>query len=67
MHGRALAHRGPDGEGTWMDGVGKSGWLTTPFDHRSEFCRAQPMKGRDGTIITLNGEIYSYRIAGVIK
>ena len=59
--GELLAHRGPDGEGTWMDDVGKVG-----LAHRRlsiidlSSAGAQPMKGRDGTIITLNGEIYNY-------
>ena len=59
--GELLAHRGPDGEGTWMDDFCKVG-----LAHRRlsiidlSSAGAQPMKGRDGTIITLNGEIYNY-------
>ena len=59
--GELLAHRGPDGEGTWTDDAGKVG-----LAHRRlsiidlSSAGAQPMKGRDGTIITLNGEIYNY-------
>ncbi|MBT6328657.1 MAG: asparagine synthetase B, partial [Kordiimonadaceae bacterium] len=59
--GELLAHRGPDGEGTWMDDSGKVG-----LSHRRLAIidltpsGAQPMKGRDGTLITLNGEIYNY-------
>jgi len=59
--GELLAHRGPDGEGPWMDDLGKVG-----LAHRRlsiidlSSAGAQPMKGRDGTIITLNGEIYNY-------
>ncbi len=59
--GAALAHRGPDGEGTWADGgIG--------FAHRrlaildlTDAAR-QPMGNDDGTIwITYNGEIYNFR------
>ncbi len=59
--GELLAHRGPDGEGSWLDDSGKVG-----LAHRRlaiidlSSSGAQPMKGRDGTLITLNGEIYNY-------
>lgn len=59
--GELIAHRGPDGEGAWMDDSGKVG-----LAHRRlaiidlSPAGAQPMKGRDGTLITLNGEIYNY-------
>ena len=59
--GELLAHRGPDGKGVWIDDSGKVG-----LAHRRlsiidlSSAGAQPMKGRDGTIITLNGEIYNY-------
>jgi len=57
-----LAHRGPDGEGKWIDSAGLVG-----FVHRrlaivdlSESA-AQPMRGCNGAVITYNGEIYNYR------
>ena len=59
--GSLLAHRGPDGEGKWMDDTGKVGLV-----HRRlsiidlSPAGSQPMQGKDGTIITLNGEIYNY-------
>ncbi len=59
--GDLLAHRGPDGEGKWMDELGKVGLV-----HRRlsiidlSPAGSQPMHGEDGTIITLNGEIYNY-------
>ena len=59
--GELLSHRGPDGEGTWMDDIGKVGLAhrrLSIIDLSSG--GAQPMKGRDGTIISLNGEIYNY-------
>jgi asparagine synthase (glutamine-hydrolysing) len=57
-----LAHRGPDGDGTWV----------SP-DHRCGFAHRrlaiidlsadghQPMVGQNGSVITYNGEIYNYR------
>jgi len=59
--GELLAHRGPDGQGQWMDDSARVG-----LAHRRlaiidlSPAGAQPMEGRDGTIITLNGEIYNY-------
>jgi asparagine synthase (glutamine-hydrolysing) len=54
-----LAHRGPDGRGTYIhDGVG--------FGHRrlsiiGVLDGAQPMANEDGTVwVTYNGEIYNY-------
>ena len=59
---RLLAHRGPDGQGTWLHSKGHVG-----FAHRrlsiidlSEH-GAQPMTDRAGNWIAYNGEIYNYR------
>lgn len=61
--GRALAHRGPDGEGLWQDpdaplllGHRRLSILDlSPEGH-------QPMESRDGRyVIVFNGEIYNYR------
>src|SRR5262249_31461320 len=56
-----LAHRGPDGSGTWVSPRHNVG-----FCHRrlaiidlSEQA-SQPMKAPNGTVITYNGEIYNY-------
>lgn len=58
---RILQHRGPDGEGKWLDDSGRAGFM-----HRrlatvdlSE-AAAQPMKGASGSVITYNGEIYNH-------
>ena len=56
-----IVHRGPDGEGRWIDPSGTAG-----FVHRrlaiidlSE-TGAQPMAGADGCQLVHNGEIYNY-------
>jgi asparagine synthase (glutamine-hydrolysing) len=57
----ALAHRGPDGEGHWVDPAGSAG-----FGHRRlsiidlSSSGAQPMNYLDRYMIIHNGEIYNY-------
>jgi asparagine synthase (glutamine-hydrolysing) len=56
-----LAHRGPDGEGVWVDGnVGLAHRRLAIIDLRA--VAAQPMSNADGSVwITFNGEIYNFR------
>ncbi|MCF8257356.1 MAG: asparagine synthase (glutamine-hydrolyzing) [Flavobacteriales bacterium] len=57
-----LAHRGPDGAGTWLsaDGHFALGHRRLSFLDLSEN-GAQPMAHADGSlVVTLNGEIYNY-------
>jgi asparagine synthase (glutamine-hydrolysing) len=56
---RALAHRGPDGVGTYVkDGVGLAHTRLAVIDVA---CGAQPIVSADGlTAIVLNGEIYNH-------
>lgn len=56
-----LAHRGPDGDGVWMDGhIGLAHRRLSIIDLRS--VARQPMNNEDGTVwITFNGEIYNFR------
>lgn len=70
---RALAHRGPDGEGQWsLGGDGVQQHETTPapamisLGHRrlsivDVACGAQPMTNERGTVwVSFNGEIYNH-------
>jgi asparagine synthase (glutamine-hydrolysing) len=56
-----LSHRGPDGEGFWVDGnVGLAHRRLAIIDLRS--VADQPMSNEDGSIwITFNGEIYNFQ------
>lgn len=59
-----LAHRGPDGDGTWFADAGDR-WRVG-FGHRRLSIidlagGAQPMQAQDGTCVTYNGEVYNYR------
>jgi asparagine synthase (glutamine-hydrolysing) len=61
---RAIAHRGPDGEGTWR---GRAGPLLADLGHRRlaivdpSPAGAQPMCSEDGALaVTYNGELYNY-------
>ena len=58
----AMAHRGPDGEGLWIDGTGRAG-----LGHRRltiidlSDTASQPMTSADGRLrIVFNGEIYNH-------
>ena len=58
---RLLAHRGPDGEGIWVNEDSSAGLahrrlsIIDLTEHG-----AQPMHGADGSVIAFNGEIYNY-------
>src|SRR6266536_2600724 len=60
---RAIAHRGPDGQGTW---TGRAGRLAADLGHRrlailDPSAGAQPMTIQDGSLaVTYNGELYNY-------
>ncbi len=57
----ALAHRGPDGEGTWAEGPVALGHRRLAILDLSP-AGQQPMLSRDGRyVITYNGEIYNFR------
>ena len=58
---RLIAHRGPDGEGVWVEPskcVGMAHRRLTIIDLSS--AGAQPMTGPNDTVITYNGEVYNY-------
>lgn len=56
-----IAHRGPDGQGTWT-----ANRLQAGMSHRRlaiidlTDSASQPMAGPNGTVVTFNGEIYNY-------
>jgi asparagine synthase (glutamine-hydrolysing) len=58
---RLIQHRGPDGQGIWADQSGIAG-----LAHRRlsiidlSPTGAQPMVADNGTVISLNGEVYNY-------
>jgi asparagine synthase (glutamine-hydrolysing) len=57
-----IAHRGPDGQGTWSgagDRCGLAHRRLAIIDLSSS--GQQPMNGPNGSVITFNGEIYNYR------
>ena len=58
-----LAHRGPDGEGLWVDesaGIGLGHRRLAIIDLRPE--ADQPMTNEDGSVrVIVNGEIYNFR------
>lgn len=56
----AIAHRGPDGQGVWRDGLAHLGHRRLAIIDLSD-AGAQPMVDpRDGLIIVFNGEIYNH-------
>jgi asparagine synthase (glutamine-hydrolysing) len=56
-----IAHRGPDGEGEYVDGAVALGHRRLSIIDLSDAAR-QPMTTRDGRyVITYNGEIYNFR------
>jgi asparagine synthase (glutamine-hydrolysing) len=55
------AHRGPDGEGIWIDGSTGLGHRRLSIIDLSD-AAAQPMEAEDSkSVIVFNGEIYNYR------
>ncbi|MCB8820165.1 asparagine synthase (glutamine-hydrolyzing) [Microvirga rosea] len=59
--GKLIAHRGPDGQGFWQapDGIcGLAHRRLSIIDLSSS--GRQPMEGRNGSVVTFNGEIYNY-------
>jgi asparagine synthase (glutamine-hydrolysing) len=57
---QALRHRGPDGDGTWMDANHSLGLAHVRLSIIDLTTGAQPMHSPSGNVITYNGEIYNF-------
>ena len=57
---RLLAHRGPDGEGTWIHDRGQVGFAHRRLEIIDLETGQQPMRDGNDNWITYNGEIYNY-------
>ncbi len=57
---RLLAHRGPDGEGSWIATAGNVAFAHRRLSIIDIVTGAQPMHDDAGNTITYNGEIYNY-------
>ena len=55
-----LKHRGPDGNGTWIEKKKKVGFAHTRLSILDLNSGAQPMHSPSGNVITFNGEIYNF-------
>ncbi len=63
---RQIAHRGPDGEGSWQGEAGAGAWRVALGHRRLAIIDVeggvQPMGNEDGTVvITYNGEVYNFQ------
>ena len=57
----AMAHRGPDGEGAWVDGPVGLGHRRLAVIDLSD-AAAQPMANEDGSLVLVyNGETYNFQ------
>ncbi|AVM75573.1 Asparagine synthetase [glutamine-hydrolyzing] 1 [Magnetospirillum gryphiswaldense MSR-1] len=56
----ALAHRGPDGQGQWLDDRVALGHRRLSVIDLSDHA-SQPMIGPSGAVLVFNGEIYNFR------
>lgn len=58
---KLLRHRGPDGDGAWIDPQGRVGFAHVRLSIVDlSDAAAQPMASESGNVITYNGEIYNY-------
>src|SRR5688572_1665772 len=53
-------HRGPDGEGAWVEPGGRAGLAHRRLSIIDLATGDQPMRSASGNVITYNGEIYNY-------
>jgi asparagine synthase (glutamine-hydrolysing) len=58
---RLQAHRGPDGQGTWVHPAARAGFGHVRLSIIDLATGEQPMTSAAGNVITYNGEIYNYR------
>lgn len=55
-----LAHRGPDGEGTWVRSDGRVGLAHRRLAIMDPANGQQPMRDHAGDVVTFNGEVYNH-------
>lgn len=55
-----LRHRGPDGDGAWVDEASGVGLAHVRLSIIDLVSGAQPMQFESGNVITYNGELYNY-------
>jgi len=57
---KTIKHRGPDGEGVWVDGTVQLGHVRLSIIDLSTGANQPMIDGENGNVLIFNGEIYNY-------